>query len=217
MTYGIEIRSGNGSLQLNSDYTDSGFIVTDKFTSTSTINYDRSKDLILARPASGGGNVTVGLSTTTATGVVTRTFQDVNGSSVNMEVIKGRFCTELTAATSGYGLQIFNADNEIAFDSTQYGGDGGFNITEYFPKFQVNGQINLSSPMTSDGRKFANMDTTVIDNSGDGFYVMYAFRDAGTSEGIFFESYFNVTFEGGTISSYLANFNPILLGEGGSV
>lgn len=216
MTYGIEILSGNGSLQLNSDYPDSGFIVIDKFSSTSTITYDRSKDLVFARPASGGGNVFVGLSNTTATGSVTRTFQDTSGTSVNMEVIKGRFCSELTAS-SGYGLQIFNSDGDLAFDSGQFTGDGGFNLTEYIPALELNGQINLSNPITTDGRKFVNMDTTDIDNSGDGFYVLYSFRDAGTSEGIFFESYFNVTFEGGTIASFISNFNPILIGEGGSV
>ena len=217
MTYGIKILSGNGNLQLNSDYTDSGFIITDKFSSTSTITYDRSKDLVFARPASGGGNVFVGLSVTSATGSVTRTFQDTSGNSVNMEVIKGRFCTELTASTSGYGLQVFNSDNELAFDSTQYTGDGGFSVTDYVPPLQVNGQINLSDPITTDGRKFANMDTTVIDNSGDGFYVLYSFRDAGTSEGIFFSCFFNLTFEGGVVSSFISNFNPIILGEGGSV
>ena len=217
MSYGIEIFSGNGSLQINSDYTDSGFIVTDKFSSTSSITYDRSKDLIFARPASGGGNVFVELSTTTATGSVTRTFQDTSGNSVNMEVIKGRFASELTASSSGYGLQVFNSNNDLAFDSRKYAGDGGFNLTDYVPTFQENGQINLSDPITTDGRKFANMDTTVIDNTGDGFYIQYSFRDAGSSEGIFFEAYFNVTFEFGTISSFLSNYNPILLGEGGSV
>jgi len=216
MSYGIEILSGNGSLQLNSDYPDSGFIVIDKFSSTSTITYDRSKDLVFARPASGGGNVFVGLSNTTATGSVTRTFQDTSGNSVNMEVIKGRFCSELTAS-SGYGLQIFNSDGDLAFDSGKFTGDGGFNITEYIPPLQVNGQIDLSNPITTDGRKFVNMDTTDIDNSGDGFYVLYSFRDAGTSEGIFFNCFFNLTFEGGVISSFVYNFNPILIGEGGSV
>ena len=216
MGYGIEILTGNGNLQINSDYTDSGFIVIDKFSSTTTINYDRSKDLIFARPASGGGNVTVGLSTTTATGVVTRTFQDTSGSSVNMEVIKGRFCSELTAST-GYGLQVFNSDGDLAFDSGNFTGDGGFNLTDYIPTFQENGQVSLGDPMTTDGRKFVNMDTTFIDNSGDGFYIQYIFRDAGTSEGIFFESYFNVTFEFGTVASFLSNYNPILIGEGGSV
>jgi len=216
MGYGIEILTGNGSLQINSDYTDSGFIVTDKISSTSTVTYDRSKDLVFARPASGGGIVFVGLSITTATGSVTRTFQDTSGSSVNMEVIKGRFCSELTAS-SGYGLQIFNSDGDLAFDSGQFTGDGGFNLTDYIPSTQVNGQISLSSPLTADGRKYANMDTTAIDNSGDGFYIQYCFRDSGTDDGIFFESYFNLTFEGGTIASFLSNYNPILLGEGGSV
>jgi len=217
MAYGIEILSANGNVQINSDYTDSGFIVIDKFSSTSTITYDRSKDLVFARPASGGGNQYVGLSTTSGTGSVTRTFQDTSGNSVNMEVIKGRFASEFTASTGGYGVQIFNSDDELAFDSRKYTGDGGFSISDYVPAFDLNGQVSLSAPITTDGRKFANMDPTLIDNSGDGFYMQYLFRDAGSSEGIFWESYFNITFEFGSQASFFSNFNPILIGEGGSV
>jgi hypothetical protein len=222
MTYGIEILSGNGNLQISSNYSDSGFIVTDTYTSVNSITYDRSKDLIFARPASGGGNQYVGLSTTSGTGSVTRTFQDTSGNSVNMEVIKGRFASEFTASTSGYGVQIFNSDGSLVFDSQQYSAGttnarGGFSVTDYVPAFDLNGQPSLSSPITTDGRKFANMDPTLIDNSGDGFYMQYLFRDAGSNEGIFWESYFNVTFEFGSTSSYFSNFNPILIGEGGSV
>lgn len=217
MSYGIEILSGNGNLQINSDYTDSGFIVIDKFSSTSTITYDRSKDLVFARPASGGGNVSAGLSNTSSTGVVTRTFQDTSGNSVNMEVIKGRFASEFTASSSGYGLQIFNSDGDVAFDSKRFTGDGGFNITEYIPTFEENGYGSVTDPMTTDARKYVNMDTTVIDNSGDGFYIYYSWRDAGSNEGITYVAYFNLTFEFGTVSSFLQNYNPILIGEGGSV
>jgi len=216
MGYGIEILSGNGNLQINSDYPDSGFIVTDKFSSTSTITYDRSKDLVFARPASGGGDVSAGLSSSTGTGNVTRTFQTTSGTSVNMEVIKGRFCSELTAST-GYGLQIFNVDGDLAFDSGAYTGDGGFNVTEYVPKFQENGQGIVTDPITTDARKFVNMDTTVIDNSGEGFYTYYRWKDDGSNEGITFIQYFNITFELGTVASFLSNYNPIIIGEGGSV
>lgn len=217
MTYGIEILSGNGNLQINSAYTDSGFIVTDTFTSVNSITYDRSKDLVFARPASGGGNQYVGLSTTSGTGSVTRTFQDTSGNSVNMQVIKGRFASEFTASTSGYGIQIFNSGADLAFDSQQYSGEGGFSVTDYVPAFDLNGQVSISDPITTDARKYANMDPTLIDNSGDGFYMQYLFRDAGTNEGIFWESYFNVTFEFGSAASFFSNFNPILIGEGGSV
>jgi hypothetical protein len=216
MSYGIEILSGNGNLQLNSDYSDSGFIVIDKFSSTSTITYDRSKDLIFARPASGGGNVIAGLSASTASGVVTRTFQNISGNSVNMEVIKGRFASDQTA-TTGYGLQVFNSAGDLAFDSGLYTGDGGFNVTDYVPTFEENGYGTLTDPITTDARTFVNMDTTYIDNSGDGFYICYRWKDDGTNEGITFISYFNVTFEFGTVASYLSNYNPIILGEGGSV
>jgi hypothetical protein len=216
MGYGIEILTANGNLQINSDYTDSGFIVTDKFSSTSTVTYDKTKDFVFARPASGGGNVSAGLSANTGTGVVTRTFQNVSGSSVNMEVIKGRFASEFTAST-GYGLQVFNSDGDLAFDSGQYTGDGGFNVTDYIPTFEENGYGSITDPMTTDGRKFVSMDNTYIDNSGDGFYIYHSWRDAGSNEGITFVAYFNIVFELGTVASFLQNYNPILIGEGGSV
>jgi hypothetical protein len=219
MAYGIRIESGNGSLQIDSDTTNVGLIVIDKISSSSSITYDTSKDLIFARPASGGGSVSVGLSINSNTGSITRTFRTPNGNNTltNMEIIKARFAKQTTAATSGYGLQIFNADGDLAFDSEGYNGDAGLNITHYFPRGSEDGRGLVTDPLTTDGRKFALFNHTSINSANAGLHQGYTFTDSGTNDGIAFFNYINIEFEFGTISDFFQNWTPLLLGEGGSV
>lgn len=220
MTYGIRIESGNGSLQIDSDSSNTGLIVVDKISSSSSVTYDTSKDLVFARPASGGGNVNVGLNVSSSTGNITRTFRTPNGAYnlVNMEIIKVRFSNEITAASTGYGIQIYNTNGELAFDSGAYAGDGGLNITDYFPKGSEDGYGLVTDPMTTDGRAFALFNHTSINTTNLGLHQGYQFRDSGTNDGITFFNYINIdTGEAGVISSYFQNWTPLLLAEGGSV
>lgn len=220
MGYGIRIETPNGNLQIDSDTTNTGLIVINKIASSSSVTYDTTKDLVFARPASGGGAVTCGLSSTSSSGNVTRTFRTPGGDYQlrNMEIVIARYANQNTASSSGYGLQIFNTNNELAFDSGTYGGDGGFTITDYFPSGSEDGQGLITAPMVTDGRKFAIFNSTSISSANDSFYSGYTFVDSGTNDGISFFQYLNVdTGEAGIISSFFQNFTPILIAEAGSV
>lgn len=223
MGYGIRIESGNGSLQIDSDTTNVGTIITDVISSSSEVTYDPETQLVFARPASGTGvSIAVGLSTGTTTngdGTVTRTFRTPSGNNslVSMEILLVEFANNLTASTTGYGIQIFNSSNELAFDSEALGGDGGFNITDYFPRGTQDGQ-GLTK-LTTDPFAFAVFNNTGIDANEGGLYRGFSFDDNNQgTDGVAYFGYLdiNVAELGGFISSYFQNWSAILLGERGA-
>jgi hypothetical protein len=211
MTYGIRIESANGSLQIDSDYDDEAFTVTSYSQSTTTATFDAEKDLVFARPVSRANTLsTVGFNGTGST----RTFRPPlsTGSTVSMEVVIGRFAGSLTTSTSGYGLQIFNASGDLAFDSEQYQGDGGFTITTYIPPFQASG--TGTNPLTASVDDFVCFNSTSVGAAG-GPQRYFIFDDDGanSNDGIRFVNYIPGPF-GQTF--YFSNFNPIWIGERGA-
>ena len=217
MTYGIRIESGNGSVQIDSDYDDQAFIVTDYSSSATSVTYNPALDLVFARPVSRSGvSVRCGLSgnlPTSSINSVTRNFQQTpNSTSIAMEVVVGRFAGSLTTSTSGYGIQIFNDSGDLAYDSQQYQGDGGFNVTEYVSNYDIFGDGTSSlSVVSTDVDSFVCFNLTE-DDSPDTYFT---FDDSGGSypQGIRFTSFFGYLF-GDPI--YGENFNPIWIGERGA-
>lgn len=211
MAYGIRIESANGSLQIDSDYDDEAFIVTDYSQSTTTATFDPLKDLVFARPVTRTNTSSVvGFNGTGST----RTFRPpVNTSStVSMEVVIGRFAGNLTSSTSGYGLQIFNASGSLAFDSQKYQGDGGFTVTTYIAPFQASGTGTTAIASSVDDFVCFNS-TSVGAAGGPQRYFVFDDDGANSNDGIRFVNFIPGPF-GQTF--YFSNFNPIWIGERGA-
>ena len=217
MAYGIDIDNANGNVILDSTTTNSGFIVTDYVASASSIsgiNFD--DELLFIKPVATSDNYNICLHKTSTTA---GTFRTENGSAINCQYVRGKFAKEFTAASSGYGVQIFNSSGDLAFDSGAYGGDGGFGVTNYFAATTLSGDMNL---MDTDRTKFVLCNGLLGDtNNTDQFIGVYYINNTSTlptgvtvaQTGIYFNAF--IVFFGGKTN--INNLGALFLGERGSV
>lgn len=222
MSYGIEINNANSNLIIDSVSTNSGFIVTDYVTSASTIsgiNFDEEMLFIKPVATSDNYNICVHRTSGNTGSAQNATFRTENGSAINCEYVRGKFAKEFTAASSGYGFQVFNSAGDLAFDSGAYGGDGGFGITNYFAYQSMSGDMNL---MDTDRSKFVLGNTLLGDTNNNDFFIgIYYINNTSTlptgvsvsSTGIYFNAFIN--FFGGKTN--INNLGAQFLGERGSV
>ena len=222
MAYGIQIFSGNGNIQLDSTTTNSGLIVVDSAASSQTVDVILDKEMVFAKPVATGSAVTMGwLSNNTGGGYdpavsTTFTFRSSAGTAINCSYIKVKVANELTASTSGYGLQVYNEDGDLAFDSGLYSNDGGFGITDFVRGGDFNGNYNF---MDSDIDKYCLMNPTYALSASQGFRG-YIYKNTTTTtapytsgKGIYFLGYIMIFNQ----SYFFPNLGCILVGEGGSV
>ena len=219
MAYGIEMETANGNIQVSSGSTNSGLIVIESVASSYTVSFDPAKELVFAKPASTSYTTqNLGLSQQSGTGTQTYTFKDAaySSTSVLANYIKAKWANEQTAGSSGYGVQVWNADGELGFDSSLYTGDGGFGIISMHGQQTLNGYgtSSVGSRMTTAPTYYVNMNGTFA--FGSGTFIGYTFSRAVSNPGIFWNSFIYIGALGiGTIT--LPNFTPRFLGEGGSV
>ena len=163
MAYGIQILSANGNVQLDSTTTNSGLIVVDTAASAQTVDAILDKELVFAKPVATGSAVVMGWSAGTNGSYnpavnTTFTFRNSYGTTINCSYIKVKVANELTASTSGYGLQVYNDDGDLAFDSGLYSGDEGFGVTDFVEGNGFNGNYNF---MDSDIDKYWSVELAI--------------------------------------------------------
>lgn len=221
-TYGVAFYNGNGNVQIDSSTTNSGLIVTDHVSSATSATFTRATELCFAKPVSSTSNVTLGLYQSTSNSGSwsvdqTYEFRDRTGSSVSCEYYMGTFASSLSASGNKYGLQVYNTDGDLAYDSGLYSGnEGGIGITDFTAPGSFNGNYNFVS---SDRTKYVLMNATYQFGSGYGNFVgwNYTGTSAGSlysnGTGIYYLGYLWI-FNG---QSYFPNFSALFLAEGGSV
>lgn len=222
MSYGIEINNANSNLIIDSVSTNSGFIVTDYVTSASTIsgiNFDEEMLFIKPVATTGNHNICVHRTSGNSGQAQNATFRNEAGSAINCQYVRGKFAKSFTAASTGYGLQVFNSSGDLAFDSGAYAGDGGFGITNYFAYQSMSGDMNL---MDTDRSKFVLGNTLLGDTNNSDFFIgIYYVNDpsslptgvSAATAGIYFNAFIN--FFGGKTT--INNLGAQFLGERGSV
>ena len=221
MAYGIQIFSANGNIQLDSSTSNSGLIVVDTAASAQTVDAILDKELVFAKPVATGSAVVMGWSAGTNGSYnpavnTTFTFRNSYGTTINCSYIKVKVASELTASTSGYGLQVYNEDGDLAFDSGLYDGDKGFGITDFVKGGDFNGYYNF---IDDDIDKYCLMNLTYAAGSSMGFRGYIYKNNTSTSApytsgiGIYYLGFIMIMNQ----SYSFPNFGCILVGEGGSV
>mgnify|MGYP006073569859 CR=1 FL=1 len=228
MAYGINFVTANGNVQIDSTTTNTGLIVLSSALSSQSVTFDQQKEICFARPASTTytGEVRLALSNVTGTGTKTYYFEEPDGTRVNTNYIVGKWANEQIASSGGYGVQIFNSDGDLAYDTGLYTGDGGLGITAFWAAWQLSGygSTGTTSKMTTDPTLFVNMNGTLGQASEYATYYGYVFKNsaAGTPNsnssgpGIYWEAVVRITVFGNS-NFVIGNFTPRFLAEGGSV
>jgi len=228
MGYGISFETANGNVQIDSDTTNTGIIVIDSAASATSVTFNPAEVLLFAKPASTSySNIKVGLRTPSGYGYNspgTYTFEDPSGNSVAMEYVVAKWSNEQTASSSDYGVQVYNSDGDLAFDSGLYTGDGGIGIISFSGQQDLSGQGSSSttSRMTTDVSKYAVFNGSFATGNSNSFFGIEYNNSSSTGQGvgIYWLSYITFVggfFGGGMSTHYVPNFTPRFIAEGGSV
>lgn len=214
MTYGISIEGGVGNFQINSDTSNIGFKV---------VNSGTSSDLP-GTSAGLGGDKLFGIRYTPPSGTVKRLF--VNKQVTPWRVVEedGAFFSvdwvelELFPATpvaSGYGIQIFNKDGDLTFDSQNILNQGA-TFKEFVTPGSVSGDPALADgPLTPNLSEYGTIQHSFI---GSDTYSGYEFANNFFSRhGIYHLSYFIIDIFGQDAASFLPNLSDLFAIEIGSV
>jgi hypothetical protein len=217
MAYGIQIFNANGNTQIDSSTTNLGITVLDAAASSQTCTADLTYDLVFAKPVATSGTQTIAMDTSgNNTSSSTWTFRNHTGTAINASYIVARASSGQTASSSGYGLQVYNTDGDLAFDSGLYNGDAGLGITHFIPGWSINGNYNF---IDGDLSQYSLMNPTNPGSSSTWFYGYIYRHTTGTASpytsgpGIYYLGFFTIMGQ----SYFLPNLGCIFLGEGGSV
>lgn len=227
MAYGILIENDNGNVILDSDTTNSGVTVVDYYSSTNSVTVDRATQRVFARPVDpnppfvAAYEASLAFSYNPNPGTQTLTIVNRAGSATltPAEVIVVTFADSITASTAGYGLQVYNTDDELAFDSEAYsGGDGGLSIQTVTDVGGRTGTTALTTPVNTDPRAFADITHTARSSTGsffDGYLFWNGTGTRASSNTVNYGIYaHNLKVIGSTLYSY-PNFTSIYTGIGG--
>jgi hypothetical protein len=218
-TYGVEFYNANGDVQIASDTTGKGFIVTYEDQGTVTPRVNLSKELVFARPAATTANYYfyAELSTADVNGEKTISFVNDLGNATTSDYFIVTPSDDLTASSSGYGIQVYNSEGDLTFDSgTVTSNNGGVNITDYFAAGIGSGDYDL---LDTDERKYALMNTSFFDQDTfeTGFYYANTTSPFVSQNGVYYVGQLYVDFGQGVQVSDVGNLGAILLAERGSV
>ena len=224
MSYGISFETANGNVQIDSDTTNTGLIVISSAASATTVSFDPQKELLFAKPASTTyTNQKLALRNPSSYiygSSGTFTFEDASGNAVNTNYILAKWSNEQTASSSDYGIQVYNSDGDLAYDSGLYTGDGGIGIISYAAQQTLSGYggSSATSRMSTDTSKYYSMNGSFASGNSNTFLGLEFNKDAnaGAGVGVYWWSIINLgSFFGGII--YIPNFTPRFVAEGGSV
>lgn len=223
MGYGISFETANGNVQIDSDTTNTGLIVISSAASATTVSFDPQKELLFAKPASTTyTNQKLALRNPSSYiygSSGTFTFEDASGNAVNTNYILAKWSNEQTASSSDYGIQVYNSDGDLAYDSGLYTGDGGIGIISYAAQQTLSGygQVSTTSRMSTDTDKYYSLNGSYAFGNSPTFlgldFVKTATYSAGV--GVYWHAQINLGSFGGNV--VMANFTPRFVAEGGSV
>lgn len=111
MGYGLSLTSSNNTIQIDSDRPYSYFKTT-QVGSGSSISLANPTDLLFIKPPTFPTNGAIW--GTSYSGGVYTVYADTTVTSVNYVALRP---TRVSSATTGYGLQVYNVDGQLAFDS----------------------------------------------------------------------------------------------------
>ena len=229
MAYGMRFEDGNGAVQIDSDSTNSGLLVIDSGSGSTLTNVNLENEWIFARPTSSLSNIDISMENTTGNTWRFRNYSET-ASVTNLTVswIRARWANSYTTPGTGYGIQVYNSDGELAFDSTRYNQDGGLGITEHRPTNRRGGGTPTTAlaglPVSTDATQYAYMNDAIRDFTDTGNYVLRAwrFQQTGNNAGIYWVGRAAFTFNIGmglppaqTFENY--GSPEAFFGEGGSV
>lgn len=222
MTYGIEINGGGNVLQIASNRVMSGFNITSLgagSTIPGTVGSSFSPKIILVKPStpSSGSKQEVYLNKqTTPWSVVNE-----NGTSitVNYAIVESFKDSNNTPTTGTYGIQIFDANGDIAFDSGAVGTDG-ITLTSSAEANVFSGDYLIDDPLVTDLSQYVSIETSFFLN--DNFELGFVYANnytvgSNTRNGIYYTGRFFFDIFGQPYSSYLTNMGQIYTAKVGSV
>ena len=222
MTYGIQIDSGNGNTQIDSNTNAKGLIVIDSGTATVTPRrINLNEELVFARPSTSSGNnyLAIERGSADANGERFLSFKRSDGTALNTDFIIAKVSNQQTASSSGYGVQVYNSEGDLAFDSGLFTGDGGFGVTDFLEAYSGSGQYDLIS---TEERNYVLVNSTNHELETDvGINLAFYFVNAHTSATYASQNgiYFRGLFQFGNPIQYQAipNLGAIFIAEAGSV
>lgn len=225
MAYGISFETANGNVQIDSSTTNTGLIVLSSAASATSVTFDPQKELVFAKPSSTSyATQKLGLRAPANYGwggqPGTFTFEDAAGNSVNTSYILAKWSNEQTASTSSYGIQVYNSDADLAYDSGLYTGNGGIGIIGYAAQQTLNGygQNSTNSRISTDTDKYYSLNSTYASGNSNNFLGLDFVKTATYSAGV--GVYWHAQLYVGAMgigSIYMSNFTPRFVAEGGSV
>lgn len=209
MSYGIEITGGIGNLQISSDRSMTAFrVINSGSSSTITGVSGTAPDYLVAisyEPANNGEFKNIAINKTTSEWTVV----DENGSAVDVNWVVLDLFKSATASTSGYGIQIFNADNDLAYDSQLLLAENqGVTFKETAAPLTFSGNpFNDTNPLTSNLKEYVTVNHCIY---APGIFIGYRFAKNTTyASGISHFSYIEFSIEFGNTTSYLSNFSDL--------
>lgn len=133
MAYGLLVNSGNSTLQIDSDRP-MCYLKAVQIASGNVVTVADQNEFIFVKPPSFPNATRWGLSAVSA-----NTFNITsNGTQTSTNYLTLR-ATNVSTATTGYGLQVLNVDGNLAFDSGIFSGVVGTSIPYVSKVIDING------------------------------------------------------------------------------
>lgn len=148
--------------------------------------------------------------------------QSLAGSSQNTNYYAFKNIQDSGTLSGNYGLQVYNSNNQLAFDSRQYTADSTISILDYKPSGTYTGGPFYDTPITTNLSYYVSIDRCYAKSNiftqpffmqGYLFANQYTHTYSGgtqTWNGIYHFGLVQSFFSGGT--SYATNYNGILVG-----
>lgn len=222
MAYGIELNGGGNVFQIGSTRVMSGFKVVSSGSASTipgTTANTFSADFILIRPstpASGSKQEVYIKKNTTPWSVVDQTDSAL---TVDYVIIRSFKDAGNTPSTSGYGIQVFDANGDIAFDSGLIGTDG-VTLTSTAEAGTLSGNFLIDTALTTNLSQYVSIETSFFVYNNTEFGFLYANNytvGSNTRNGIYYTGKFYIDIFGEHYSSYLTNMSQIFTATIGSV
>ena len=213
MTYGISIEGGIGNVQITSDTSNIGFRV---------VNSGTSSDLP-GTSAGLGGDKLFAIQYTPPSGTFKNLYVnkqgtswvvvDQNGNPFSVNWVELELFSEATPSSTGYGIQIFNKDGILAFDSGNVLNKGA-TFKEFANAFTVSGNPSQAEgPLTEDLSEYVTIAHAVF--AAGNTYSGYHFSNgSGGRTGVYHIFFVNL---GGFGSGYIKNLSDLFAIKIGSI
>ena len=213
MTYGISIEGGIGNVQITSDTSNIGFRVVNSGTSSDLpgtsagLGGDKLFAIQYTPPAGTFKNLYVNKQGTSWVVV------DQNGNPFSVNWVELGLFPATPVASSGYGIQIFNKNGDLAFDSSSIVSKGA-TFKEFANAFTVSGNPSQAEgPLTEDLSEYVTIAHAVF--AAGNTYSGYHFSNgSGGRTGVYHIFFVNL---GGFGSGYIKNLSDLFAIKIGSI